>query len=135
MRPKTVNLAVLAYLAFMALLMVAAGEQGLVRVLLGALLALVLPGAALAEVLLHETSLGAPERILLTFGLSLIVSALGAFLLQLTPWGLRPATWALLLSLITWAGAGYAYFQSRSSAPDPAPAVTPPHRCGSTPLF
>jgi hypothetical protein len=77
--------------------------QGLlvVRVPVSLLLVLVLPGWAAGAALLPSRTVDTAERVILTVGGSLVFSALGGFLLNWTPWGLRPATWAVFLAAVT----------------------------------
>lgn len=68
-------------------------------------LVIVLPGYALAAALFPGGALSAPERLLFTFGGSLATGVLGGLLLNLTPWGLNPASWTVLLAFVTVAAA------------------------------
>jgi len=79
-------------------------DGGVLRLVLGMLLVLVLPGYALTAALFPEPTLPRTDRLLYTVGLSLVVTILGGFVLNWTPWGLRPATWAVLLSYLTLGG-------------------------------
>lgn len=77
-----------------------------VRVPLGLLLVLILPGFALTLALFPRPSLGALDRAALTLGLSLAVGALSGFLLNGIPGGITARSWALLLTgVIAIAGA------------------------------
>jgi uncharacterized membrane protein len=69
---------------------------------LGIAMALVLPGYALMAALLPP--LDRPTILLLSLGLSLSVDIVGALVLNMTPWGLGPATWAAWLGGITLTG-------------------------------
>jgi uncharacterized membrane protein len=64
-------------------------------------LVLVLPGYALVAALFPRRSLAAPERLLFIIGLSLTVSVLGGLVLNFTPWGIGPNSWAVFLTCIT----------------------------------
>jgi hypothetical protein len=79
-------------------------EAGVLRVMLSLLLTLVLPGYALTAALFPDAALPRTDRLLYSVGLSLVVTILGGFVLNWTPWGLRPQSWALLLSYITLGG-------------------------------
>lgn len=61
----------------------------------------VLPGYALSLALFAKNTLGGVERALLSVGLSIAVVIIGGFFLNLTPWGLQPFTWLVLLVGIT----------------------------------
>jgi uncharacterized membrane protein len=91
---------------------------GAVRVLVALPFVLVLPGLALTAALFPTGALDVAERLLFSLGLSLAITALGGLVLQLTPWGLRSASWALLLGLVTLA-AGAAAFLRRRGRPRP----------------
>ena len=64
-------------------------------------LVLVVPGYALTAAVFPKRSLGVPERLVLSLGLSLVIVVLGGLLLNLTPFGLRASSWAVLLCGIT----------------------------------
>lgn len=83
-------------------------EQPLLRLLAGALLVLWLPGYALTAALFAEGKLSLPLRLLLNLGLSLAVTGVGGFVLNLTPWGLGPLSWAMWLGGATILAAGFA---------------------------
>ncbi len=84
----------------------------------GILMALVLPGYVLSNVLLPH--LDEAERILLSLGLSFVFNILGGLLLHLTPWGLRAETWAAWFLLMTLLFIFFAIAKRRSQAEDPA---------------
>ena len=77
---------------------------GALRLILGLLLTLALPGYALTEALFPRPTLDATNRLLFTCGLSLVATILGGFVLNWTPWGLQPESWATLLSYLTLGG-------------------------------
>jgi uncharacterized membrane protein len=68
----------------------------------GILLVLVLPGYVFSTVLLPQLPFG--ERMLVSLGLSVIITGLSGLILSLTPWGLQASTWGVWLALITLAG-------------------------------
>jgi hypothetical protein len=76
-------------------------ESVWLRSLLSLPLALYGVGYALGSAIYPQPSLGAPERFLLSLGLSLASLILSGLLLHLDPAGLTPLTWALMLFLIT----------------------------------
>lgn len=61
----------------------------------------VLPGYALTSVLFSRQTLGLPERVLFSLGLSLALNVLSALILHWTPWGLQTWSWTVVLSSIT----------------------------------
>jgi uncharacterized membrane protein len=99
---------------------------GALRVLVALPFVLVLPGLALTLALFPAGALDTAERILFSLGLSLAVTALSGLALHLTPWGLRPATWATLLGHVTLAAGGAAYLRRRGRPR--AGAASPPRR-------
>jgi hypothetical protein len=67
----------------------------------GALLVFVLPGFAIITALFPEAILSGPERLLLTMGVSLVVTLLCGLVLNFLPGGLQALGWCYLLSGIT----------------------------------
>lgn len=63
--------------------------------------ALVLPGYALTAAMLSKCTLGGPERVAFSLGLSLAVAVLGGLALNWMPWGLRADSWVVLLGSVT----------------------------------
>jgi uncharacterized membrane protein len=94
-------LAVVAMIAVMV-------EQPLLRLLSGAPLVLWLPGYALTAAIFAEGKLSLPLRFVLNLGVSLAVTVLGGFVLNLTSWGLGPVSWAIWLGGATILAAGFA---------------------------
>jgi uncharacterized membrane protein len=93
-----VTICVLALVAVLAVLV----DQPLLRFVLGAPLALWLPGYALTSAIFNRgEEIGGTMRLLLTLSLSIAVTVLVGFVLNLTPWGLRPIPWALWLGMAT----------------------------------
>ena len=86
-----------------------------VRIVLGAALALFLPGYAIAQALFPTRRLGLSEQLLLGIGLSFGASILGGLILNLTPLGMNTQSWAILLSgttLVACLAASYARGQA-----------------------
>ncbi|HEY0601273.1 MAG TPA: DUF1616 domain-containing protein [Herpetosiphonaceae bacterium] len=104
----TRNLSDLLIVSVLAVAMLALAllgwDGGVLRLVLGLLLVLVLPGYALTAALFPDPTLPRTDRLLYTVGLSLVVTILGGFVLNWTPWGLRAQSWAVLLSYITLGG-------------------------------
>lgn len=107
---------------------------GALRLSLGLLLALVLPGYALTAALFPRPTLDGTNRLLFTCGFSLVVTILGGFVLNWTPWGLQPESWATLLSYITLGGCLVAVLR-RPLAPRTAPRLALPLDLGQALLF
>jgi hypothetical protein len=101
MSRKSFDLALVCALALAALVLTALGVNSpALRMLLGLPLALVLPGYALLAALFPQRTLGGADRALFTLGLSLSTAILCGFVLNRTPWGLRPESWAVILSTV-----------------------------------
>jgi uncharacterized membrane protein len=83
--------------------------------LLSLLLVLVLPGYALTAALF--TRLDLAERILYSSGLSIVLTILGGFFLNWSPWSLSTTSWAVLLSGITLVASVAAAARRLRSAP------------------
>lgn len=85
--------------------------------LIGALpLVLFLPGYAITAALFLPRSLGIPERLLFSLGLSVSVTALAGLALNLTPWGLQTGTWAIALAGIVVLSGAIAWRRRRNIA-------------------
>ena len=81
-RPALILLASMLLL----ILVLVAIEPGAVRTVVAVLLVLFVPGFALTIILFERDQLGTPERILLSVGLSIAITALVGLLLNWTPW-------------------------------------------------
>ena len=102
MSRKSYDLALVCAFAMAALALTLLGVSNpSLRLLFGLPLALVLPGYALMSALFPRRMLGGVERMLFTLSLSLSTVILCGFVLNRTPWGLRPESWAVALSEIT----------------------------------
>jgi uncharacterized membrane protein len=64
-------------------------------------LVFILPGYAITSALFVRRELKFPPFITFTFGISLVIVVLGGLVLNLTPFGLRAGSWAVLLGAIT----------------------------------
>lgn len=101
MQRRNIDLAAVGALALLAAVLVLAGVgQSEVRLAVGLPLVLLLPGYALVGALVIG-ELGLMERLLLSIGTSIGLAVLGGFLLNLTPWGITPSSWAVLLGGMT----------------------------------
>jgi hypothetical protein len=72
----------------------------IVRLVAALPLTLFLPGYAVVAVAFGSRELAAPKRIMLSVAVSLMVLALGSFVLNIFPFGLETASWAVLLPLV-----------------------------------
>jgi uncharacterized membrane protein len=131
MSRKSFDLGLVCALALAALVLTMLGVSSpALRLLLGLPLALLLPGYALTAALFPGRALDGTDRALFTLGLSLSAAILYGFVLNRTPWGLRPESWAVILSnivlgssLIAFARRHFSSARS-ASATDDQPAQT-----------
>lgn len=72
----------------------------IVRVIAAVPLTLFLPGYAIAAACFEQRELAPPKLAMLSAGISLMVLALGALLLNVFPFGLTTLSWAVLLVLV-----------------------------------
>jgi uncharacterized membrane protein len=79
-------------------------------------LVLFLPGYALISALFTKERLGVAERFVFSLGLSLSIAIPGGLLLNLTSFGLRSGSWAVLLGGITIAASVFALIRRRGQA-------------------
>lgn len=86
-----------------------------VQIPLALLLVLVLPGYALQAAMLPGRGTSSVTHAVLTVGLSLTVSVLGGFVLNLTSVGLRAGSWSVFLGAVTLGASGVALWRGRSS--------------------
>ena len=103
-----------------------------VRTPLALPLVLFLPGWALTRDV--GRGMDGYERAAAAIGLSLALAAVGALLLNLLPWGVRPLPWAVLLGAVTVAALAISYWRERSSETPPAYALARP-RLGALSLY
>jgi uncharacterized membrane protein len=80
----------------------------------GILMVLFIPGYCIVTGILP--AIGSEKTLLLSLGISASISVVGGIILNLTPWGLTPATWSLLLSLIAVIGIILSWRQRRDHA-------------------
>lgn len=72
----------------------------IVRLVAGLPLTLFLPGYAIVAAAFGSREPAPPKRTTLSFAVSLMVLALGSFVLNIFPFGLETASWAVLLPLV-----------------------------------
>jgi uncharacterized membrane protein len=75
----------------------------IVRIVAALPLTLFLPGYAVVAVTFGSGELALPKRLTLSIGVSLMVLVLGALVLNAFPFGIRTASWAILLAAVTLA--------------------------------
>lgn len=80
----------------------------IVRTIAAIPLCLFLPGYALVAAAFGSRELAPPKRLVLIVGVSLMVLVLATFFLNIFPFGLRTASWAVLLPVIVIAAARWA---------------------------
>jgi uncharacterized membrane protein len=89
------------------------------RVSAGLLLVFVLPGYALTFALFPRHTLDAPERTAFSIGLSLVIAAFGGLLLNATPSGINPLSWAILLVAVAALAGVVTFLRQRRMPTDP----------------
>src|SRR5215211_7765462 len=82
------------------LLVLTVADLNAPRVMLALPLVLFLPGFALTVILFKRERVGIPERLLLSLGLSVALTALIGLILNWTPWGLQPTILADALLVV-----------------------------------
>jgi len=114
MSHRSLDLTLVCALALAALTLTLLGASSpVLRLLLGLPLALVLPGYALTMALFPQRTLDGTNRALFTLSLSLGTAILCGLVLNRTPWGLRPESWAVVLSDVTLGGSLVAFVRRR----------------------
>jgi uncharacterized membrane protein len=88
---------------------------GPLRAVLGWLLLLVLPGAAVVAAVFPQRSLGFAERLMFVPGTSLAVIILGGLILNQSPWGIQTLTWIGMLAGLTLAAGAIAWRRRKRS--------------------
>jgi len=121
MRLRSVDIFAVVAITLVAAVSALLVPPGVVLIRISALpLVLVLPGYALTCALFHNRSLGVAERLVYSLGLSLVVVILGGLVLNLTQFGLRASSWAVLLAGITLGASAVALVRRRGQS-TPAP--------------
>src|SRR5512139_3161335 len=115
-RPSSDLLAVMIIAALSAALALVLPADSIVRLMCALPLVLFLPGYAITAALFPPRSLGVPERLLFSLGLSVIATALTGLALNVTPWGLQTSTWAIALAAIVWLACAIAWRRRRQDA-------------------
>jgi hypothetical protein len=108
--PNVPVLLIVAIVAIANVVAVGLNLPPIIRTPLAIPLVLYLPGYALARALLPQAALSRVELVVISVTLSIAVSALGGLLLALTPNGLNPLSWVLMLSAVA---IGAAFVASR----------------------
>jgi len=103
--PHAQVLLIVALVAIANVVAVGLNLPPIIRTPLALPLVLYLPGYALALALLPPAALSRVEFLVVSVTLSIAISILGGLLLGLTPNGLNPLSWTLLLSAVAIAGA------------------------------
>jgi len=98
----------------------AGGSEPTIRAVLTLPLVLVLPGYALTAATFSESSLAVTERLLFSVGASITLAVTAGFVLNWTPWGMSPVSWAALLAGITVIASAVALVRRRKR-----PAIAP----------
>lgn len=121
MRRQSRNLLVVMVIAGLsAVLALVMPADSIVRLICALPLVFFLPGYAITAALLPLRWFGNAERLLLSLGISVAVTALCGLILNLTPWGLQSSTWAITLAAIVWLAGAIAWLQRWPEASDSA---------------
>jgi uncharacterized membrane protein len=97
----------------------------IVRLIAALPLALFLPGYAVIAAAFGSQELEAPKRLMLSVATSLMVLVLGTFVLNVFPFGLTTASWAVLLPVVTIAACRAAALRRDRPARDAAAVSLP----------
>jgi uncharacterized membrane protein len=89
----------------------------IVRLIAALPLALFLPGYAIVAAAFGSNELARPKRLALSVAISLMVLVLGTFVLNIFPFGLTTASWAVLLALVVIAACRGAALRRDRPAP------------------
>lgn len=123
MRPRNPDLLLVAGLAVLGAAVAITSLGGPVgRLVFGLPLALILPGYALTAALFSGSTPGLPERLTLMLGIGLSNLVIAGLVLNATPWGLRPETWAVALAAETLTATIVAVIRRRGTAVEPVHA-------------
>jgi uncharacterized membrane protein len=112
--------------AVVCALVAALAPWEVVRLVAAVPLTLFLPGYAVVAAAFGSQELAPPKRLTLSVGVSLMVLVLGAFLLNVFPFGLRTASWAVLLPLVVIAACRGAALRRGRPAPARRRRPAPP---------
>ncbi|MGE5223988.1 MAG: DUF1616 domain-containing protein [Omnitrophica WOR_2 bacterium] len=114
MKNKLLDLMIVIVLALAALLLAFTGLQSaLVRLFVMAPLVFFLPGYALTHLVFTSEQLDGWERILMSLGISLMVTIITGIILNQTPAGLQTTSWSIALASITLIAAVFALLKRR----------------------
>jgi uncharacterized membrane protein len=114
-------IAVMAGAVLCALLTQVASAIPVIR-LIGAMpLVLFLPGYTITTAAFTRRSLGIPERLLFSLGISLCVVVLTGLALQWTSWGLQAGTWAIVLAGIVVCATAITWRRRRNQSTEASP--------------
>ncbi len=123
---RNVDLLLACVLAAVAALLALWLDDGnIARAVFALPLVLWLPGYALGAALFPAHDLQRVERVLIGLGLSIALSVVCGFALDLTPWGLTTTTWAFALLGITLLASGAALWRRSPQRAGRAPARIP----------
>lgn len=98
----------------------------IVRTIAAIPLCLFLPGYALVAAAFGSRELAPPKRLVLIVAVSLMVLVLATFFLNIFPFGLRTASWAVLLPLVVIAAARWAALSRNAPRAERAAGLTLP---------
>lgn len=111
---KSLDLAAVAAWVGLAMLSILIGLSNTPsRLLLTIPLVIFLPGYALVAALFPRSTLAIAERLTFSLGISIVLTIMGGFLLNLTSWGIQAESWTLLLAGLTLTATALAFMRRR----------------------
>ncbi len=124
-KTKTLDLFIAAATAAAATALVVTGiDIPILRAGLAAAIVFILPGYALTRALFVHATLSVAEQVAGSIGASVGVAIVLGQVLNVTPWGVRPASWTIGLCSVTLAAAAVAAWRGRGrGAIEKAPPV------------
>lgn len=109
---KSLDLIIVVVVAIVAAALALAGvKYPAVQVLVGLPLVLILPGYALMSLLFTRRTYTIAEKTLLTIGLSIVITVISGFILNILPMGLQTTSWAIALGSVTLILSAAAFFR------------------------
>jgi uncharacterized membrane protein len=118
--------------AVVCALVAALAPWEIVRILAAIPLCLFLPGYALIAAAFASRELAPPKRLMLSVGVSLMVLVVATFFLNIPSFGLRTASWAVLLPLVVVAAARGAALRRNKPRPGRTAGLSLPRPTASS---
>lgn len=127
-KTRTLDLFIAAATAAAATALVVTGiDIPILRAGLAAAIVFILPGYALTRALFVHATFGVAGQVAGSIGASVGVAIVLGQVLNVTPWGLRPASWTIGLCSVTLAAAAVAAWRGRGAIEKAPPVATRRH--------